>query len=470
MKMFDDSIAIALQQEACSSTKNRVRRSFHAFVSTLLVAWLGVVLATAPMKADPIPNLGGPIMQTAKAFLIFWQPDGGNNTFAGGGSADSLYEQTLQQFFKDLGGTDYFKIATQYASTCSGAPCSPQNTSTGVAFGGNWVDTTAFPVGRTLSDTDIRDSIKRALDNNSGWSAGLDAQFIVFLPQNVKECRTADICSGDYFCAYHSAFTLNGVDVVYAVMPQVRSIGDGCGLNSSTLTESENTDVNYSPSTTPHSQLDVDWEIVILSHEFFEAVTDPLRYSRAYHHPRVREVGDICNNMVGGFIAPDGSNVLLNGHPYLVQEIWSNGINGCALGRTVTLTVVTGSDDLRGDSSATAALQAEDGATIEQVTLKGQSDPSWDNNSTNQRSFRLNANQVALRALAVTLTSHNSFPETDDNWNIDLIDIKVTDGVGTPLCEQRYVGSPAVRLTGSAGTASFDTSNCRPQPPPNARR
>jgi hypothetical protein len=76
---------------------------------------------------------------------------------------------------------------------------------------------------------------------------------------------------------------------------------------------------------------------------------------------------------------------------------------------------------------------------------------------------------MAIGALVISLTSHNSFLETDDNWNINIIDLKLTDGIGTILCEQRYAGNPAVRLTGSAGTAAFDTPNCRPPPSPNAR-
>jgi hypothetical protein len=435
------------------ATKNILHRLTCVLMATLCCG----LLATTSSRADSVPNNGGPIMQSAKVFLIFWQPSG---SFS---SQDSVYKATMQRLFQDLHETDYLSIATQYSSKCSGNPCAPQNTASGVNFGGQWTDTTAFPPG-TLGDSDIQASVKRAIAANSGWSAGLSAQFVVFLPQGVQECQSAaqgGLCSGTDFCAYHDAFSLNGNEVVYLVSPQTFSMGSGCGFNSSTLTEGESSPVNYTPSHTPN-QTEADWETVVLSHEFYESLTDPLVSTMpAYLDPVVGEIGDKCNRMVGGVIAADGGNVTLNGNSYLLEEIWSNGINGCSLGLMTTLTIVTGGDDLRGDSSATAALQVENGATFEQVTLKAQSDPSWDNNSTNQRSFRFDGNQIVIGSLVITLTSHNSFPETDDNWNINGIDLKVTDGVGTVLCEQGYSGNPVVRLTGSAGSAPFDMLNCR---------
>src|SRR5205085_2403588 len=43
------------------------------------------------------------------------------------------------------------------------------------------------------------------------------------------------------------------------------------------------------------------------------------------------EIGDLCNFDVGTKRASDGSNVNLNGHPYLIQQEWSNADGGCVL-------------------------------------------------------------------------------------------------------------------------------------------
>jgi hypothetical protein len=132
------------------------------------------------------------------------------------------------------------------------------------------------------------------------------------------------------------------------------------------------------------------------------------------------------------------------------------------------LTIATGGDDLRGDSSADAALVSPSGAAFESAPLKAQSDPGWGNNTSNTRVVPFNAAlPPALGAVNITLTSHNGLFETDDNWNINGIDIRLADAVGHLQCEQSFSGDPYVRLTGSAGTAGFDTPNCRPAAGPN---
>jgi hypothetical protein len=61
--------------------------------------------------------------------------------------------------------------------------------------------------------------------------------------------------------------------------------------------------------------------------------------------------------MVGGVVS-DGSNVTLNGHPYLVQELWSNADIACVLGWTSELQVDTGNPPDPGLSSGSAVAAA----------------------------------------------------------------------------------------------------------------
>ncbi|MBV9811641.1 MAG: hypothetical protein JO326_02755, partial [Acetobacteraceae bacterium] len=433
--------------------------------------WLwSLLLLTAPALAQNIPNQGGPIMQTNQAFLIFWSPPGHSFSTAQGG--DAAYQAAIGRFFADVSGTPYFDIATQYASTCNGAPCAPGNARTTVTLGGQWTDATAYPES-PLSDGDVQASINRALAANPAWNTGLGSEFFVFLPQGVAECDGAGSCSGSEFCAYHNAFASSRGNAVYAVMPQVRAIGSGCGFTLTGVPQwSPSLPVNDQPGTTPN-QVDADWEIVVLSHEFFESVSDPFPGIPAWLDPHPQtggddEIGDHCNRMVGGVIGPDGGNVTLNGARFLVEEIWSNGLGTCALGPMLRLQIATGGDDLRGDSSADATLLAPSGAAFESGVLKAQSDGGWGNDTSDTRVLPFNAAlPPALGAVNVTLTSHNSFPETDDNWNINGLDIRIADAVGHLQCEQSFAGNPYVRLTGSAGTAGFDTPNCRPAPGPD---
>ncbi|MGB6686561.1 MAG: DUF4157 domain-containing protein [Terracidiphilus sp.] len=48
----------------------------------------------------------------------------------------------------------------------------------------------------------------------------------------------------------------------------------------------------------------------------------------------------------------------------------------------ITFEIATGSDDLRGNSVATAKLLTSAGAELQQIKLKAQADPAWDKNST----------------------------------------------------------------------------------------
>jgi hypothetical protein len=86
----------------------------------------------------------------------------------------------------------------------------------------------------------------------------------------------------------------------------------------------------------PNNNVDADIEVSVTSHEQFEAVTDaipppagPQPPVTAWTDPQGYEIGDKCAYTYGA-VAADGSNLNLNGHPYIIQLEWSNAISGCA--------------------------------------------------------------------------------------------------------------------------------------------
>ena len=116
----------------------------------------------------------------------------------------------------------------------------------------------------------------------------------------------------------------------------------------------------------------------------------------------------------------------------------------------IVFNIVTGGDDLRGDSSATATVQIGGGSQT--FTLKAQSDPGWGNNSDHVKTFTIAGAAQPLSAfghVTFTLTSHNSFPETDDNWNIQNVTITLNGSGGSATLLTRS-GNPFARLTGSS--------------------
>jgi hypothetical protein len=82
----------------------------------------------------------------------------------------------------------------------------------------------------------------------------------------------------------------------------------------------------------PNGDAIADSEINAVSHELFESVTDPALCRSWATNCRVRgnEIGDLCVRDFGT-TRPDGSNVILHGHQYRLQEEWSNRDGRCVL-------------------------------------------------------------------------------------------------------------------------------------------
>lgn len=128
----------------------------------------------------------------------------------------------------------------------------------------------------------------------------------------------------------------------------------------------------------------------------------------------------------------------------------------------IQFVIGTGSDDLRGDSSATALLESPNGSPVQTLTLKSQSQPGWNNNTIHTVTMGLNPARTpcAIGHVILTLTSHNSLGETNDNWNVQSVAVTLSNnGVGgTPLLSSS--GNPVARLTGSAPSLVLDGLGC----------
>jgi hypothetical protein len=112
--------------------------------------------------------------------------------------------------------------------------------------------------------------------------------------------------------------------VIYAYIPSAANDGGGCSLPSFFAG--------------PNGDNIADATLNSVSHEQFESVADPFVNSNGSlgwfddrdSAGRVEgEIGDKCVRALGS-IQPDGRNITLNGHPYLLQKEWSNRAHGCA--------------------------------------------------------------------------------------------------------------------------------------------
>jgi hypothetical protein len=260
---------------------------------------------------------GGPVMRDVTTYAIWWAP-----TTLPAGYPGSLfgptYRDTIERYLTDISGTPYFDILTQYRDS-SGLPV-PNSTH----FGGAWTDTTTYPhagtSGDPLGDGDLDAAITRAIAANPTWQTGaLNTMYFVFTGKNIIECSSAGNCfsANDYngtpavggaFCAYH---WWNGTQV-YGFIPYA-STGN-C----------------YGNQTAYPNGVDQDIAITVTSHEQFEAYTDPLGTAWYDNVDGIAgENGDKCAYNYGPY-EPDGSNIVLHGHPYQIQTEWSNEApHGC---------------------------------------------------------------------------------------------------------------------------------------------
>ena len=279
----------------------------------------------------------GPVMAgTANVYAIFWQPS--NSVSAG-------YQNLIERYFNDVGGSPLYQNNTQYTDSNGNFP-------SGSRLAGAWTDNRGYP-GNPLFDSDIQSEVSHAQSVN-GWATSPQNIFFVFTQSGQNVCfNGSNSCASNAFCAYHGAF---GNNTIYALIPYAASFN--CG------TSHPNND-------------DADNSINVTSHEQMEAATDPLP-SSGWADSTGAEIGDKCAWNFGQ-TNPDGSNVNWNGHPYIVQQEWSNASGGCTLagngGPPTRYYRIVNQNS--GKLLSVSNMSLADGALITQWNDNGTADHNW---------------------------------------------------------------------------------------------
>ena len=251
------------------------------------------------------------VMRTNRTYAIFWVPSGFSV------QASPSYEAAINQYLADVATasgsqTNVYSVATQYYDSTGFIT----DTST---FGGSYVDTNPFPASgceattTCLTDSQLQTEIQNVITAN-GWTDGPDSLFFILTPNGVSSCfnTSGAECSTNFYCAYHSGFTgTDGKPVLYANEPYAAAI-------SACTSPSPNND-------------DADSTINTMSHEHTEAITDP--WGNGWLDSSGNEIADICAWNYGAPLgtASDGQpyNQLINGHPYELQQDYSNDGSVC---------------------------------------------------------------------------------------------------------------------------------------------
>jgi hypothetical protein len=341
---------------------------------------------------------GGPTVHTSISYTIFWLPSG--SSFEQLSGTNSAYMSLIEQFLNDTSGTPYYNILSQYPDSLNGAPIDK------AVVGGYYLDTTPYPSNGTetspLHDSDIQAEVVRAMAANN-WVAGPTKIFHVFTGYGIQSCYDSSNteCTFNAYCAYHSFFTPGSQPIIYSNMPDFNGLSGRC------------TPRGLPP---PNGDYFADPEINVLSHELFEAVSDPLLDA---WHDSSGEIADKCA-WTFGTVNANGSNIVLNGHKYLVQLEWSN------YGSTCVLTYGPSHEVSIAPSPGSNTFPA---TTTFNITYTSQGSSWWTTTSYTNGTLSLKIDQNT----DVVITNKTPSSNQNEEWCFDqkCLDVSINSGNGT---------------------------------------
>src|SRR5262249_55086862 len=265
------------------------------------------------------------VMRNVTIHTIFWAPPGYH--FDGSPTRGTLgYEALVKQFLVDVahdsaGPHNLFSTLTQYQD---GHGLGSTRVSYDPAV--DSIDLSApYPkpvdqcaslagIGTCVTDLELEQQINRLIGPHDPGARGLSNIWFILLPPDVDTCVAQGACATTAFAGYHSVFELGQGPTIYSSIPDP-------------LVE-----FTPPPGSDPQGNPEAEQTLDTIGHETEEAITDP--YGNAWMDPNGFEVADKCENPEDGVplgFAPNGSpyNQVINGHQYLIQDMWSNAVTGC---------------------------------------------------------------------------------------------------------------------------------------------
>ncbi len=319
--------------------------------------------ATAAPPGWNVSYQGGPVLHTARPYVIYWDPSGSGIT--------ARSEQVIDQYLTDVAADtdeteDTYGVGRQYYDSAGIADAGQTFSASSQSF----VDSDAYPTtdncpadgGYTncITDAQLQSELTsfvaaRGLptdgpDTETEFPAGAPV-YILILPQAVDTCTDTSgaECSGgtnfDY-CAYHDYYLNASQVMLYANVPFSVFTANpvkGCQADNTSPT------VLQAPNGDPADNIVDD-----LSHELNETITDPLITAWVNASGDGNELADQCETYgatadpasgaspnayvpLGGNAAAGANGYgslydqLINGDEYYAQSLWSNGQVNCEM-------------------------------------------------------------------------------------------------------------------------------------------
>ncbi len=309
------------------------RRSFRPRIGNAmgLEPLRGADNDTGGIPGIPAAYHGGSVMRDVTIHTVFWAPAGYRFDGSPGAGAPG-YQALIQQFFTDVahdsGATsNIFSTLDQYGDRTGVGTYDFHYDSASDSV----LDTDPYPaqsrqcaspsgIATCVTDSQVQRELDRLIGTRDAAARGLTNVWFVLLPPDVDECISAGSCGTTAFAGYHSEFDIGHGLTIYSAIPDPQI------------------ELTPPPGSDPQGNPEGEETIDTMAHETVEAVTNPV--GNAWMDPNGFEVADKCENGPEqgtplGFAA-DGSpyNQLINGHAYLVQDIWSNSRGGCVQSST----------------------------------------------------------------------------------------------------------------------------------------
>jgi hypothetical protein len=272
-----------------------------------------------------LPYNYGPIMQTSKIYLIFWEPPQLQDGRASGVPAN--FNNIMYQYVVDINGSKLLQTQTQYWMLTNSGYSYVQNS---VSYGGYYLDTTT-PYPRNacwnqitqyncVRDDQIQAEIQKAIRVNN-WTGGYNNLFIVYTGRGEGSCSgwyQNGVCTPknaayrDY-CGYHQYYNGAAGPVIYAYITYPDS-----------ATTNGNGGCWSSLPAWPHGDIFIDAALSMTSHEHFEAITDPIPGQGWYDWVENTENADKCKWNFAPLRYGAYGNQYMNGHYYTLQNEFSD--------------------------------------------------------------------------------------------------------------------------------------------------
>lgn len=324
-----------------------------------------------PVGGTPLKWEGGPVMHSNNTHVVYWDPEG---------EFTSTTKTIIEAFFTDVAhdsglASNVFGVDAQFTDGTGHAAYKS-------TFGGALTDSAAYPTSECtaptefdsgppythcLTDAQLQSQLSTFISEQE-LPRGSTQLYFLLLPHTVATCfegGEAKSCSTNEFCAYHSyispgtAGEIIYADIPFSLLDSETTFGfihaKGCQADANEAIQIPNGDTAGTNASTRYA----DVALKYISHEYSEAITDPLvgtsagaGTGTAWVDVEGFENGDKCNAVpyeakeegepgfdkhaftptLGGS-ASEGTlyNQAIDGGHFYLQSEWDNAARRCLM-------------------------------------------------------------------------------------------------------------------------------------------